>query len=392
MPDPLFCRGARAKVGTFAAQSGLAGGSMPWRIRRLSMKKQTLIPVSVCFEIPDGQAQLLDFQWLKHQFIARSVRMRHLCWTLLTLWLLYMPMVGQTNPSAALDDALVQENHGSFDNAARIAKAAIDSRQLSGNELGRAYTILAVACQGAGNLTDAQIAFEHALQVLEHDREHVAEYASALENYAGFYTELGQLDVATPMSRKAFRLRQSIGDHTGTTQSLTRLAEVALAQNRVHEAHQYLQKASAAAMASPDLIDDGRVFFFEIQGWLAIAEHHIPAAVAAYQHALELVERSRGEQHWLAGWERMLLGKAYAESGDFRSALANMKTGLTILDHALGQKNPKYFAAELAYSRLLDQSGLHVEAAQMRAAAEKASKDYYGSQCAGCTTNVAAFR
>ena len=318
--------------------------------------------------------------------------MRHLCWALLTLWLLHMPMLGQTNPSAALTDALVQENRGSFYNAAKIAKAAIDSRQLSGNELGKGYIILAVACQGAGNLTDAQIAFEHALQVLEHDREHPEDYASALENYAGFYSELGQLDVAAPMFRKALRLRQRIGDHIGTTLCLIRSADVALAQNRVREAHQYLQKASDAAMAWPDLINDDKAFFFETQGSLAIAEHHGSAAVAAYQHALELVERSRGEQHWLAGWEHMLLGKAYAESGDFRNALANMKTGLTILDHALGQKNPKYLAAELAYSRLLDQSGLHVEAAQMRAAAEKASKDYYGSQCAGCTTNVAAFR
>jgi len=318
--------------------------------------------------------------------------MRHLYWTLLTLWLLRMPTLGQLNPRTALHDALVLENRGSFESASKVAKAAIDSRQLSGNELGRGYIILAVACQGAGDLANAQIAFEHAVQVLEHDREHLQDYASALENYAGFYSELGQLDVAAPMWRKAFHLRQKVGDHTATALSLTRLAEVALARNRVREAHQYLQKASDEAKASPDLIDDDKAFFFEAQGWLADAEHHAPAALAAYQHALELVERSRGKQHWLAGWDHMLLGKAYAESGDFRSALENMQTGLTILDHALGQNNPKYFAAELAYSRVLDQFGLHVEAAQLRAAGEKANKDYYGSQCGRCAINVAAFR
>jgi tetratricopeptide (TPR) repeat protein len=318
--------------------------------------------------------------------------MRHLYWTLLTLWLLCMPTLGQPNPHTVLHDALVLENRGSFETAAKVAKAAIDSRQLSGNELGRGYIILAVACQGAGDLANAQIAFDHALQLLEHDREHPEDYASALENYAGFYSELGELDLAAPMWRKAFHLRQRIGDHTGTALSLTRLAELALARNRAREAHRYLQKASNQAKASADLIDDDQAFFFETQGWLAIAEHHAPAAVAAYQHALELVERSRGEQHWLAGWEHMLLGRAYAESGDFRSALANMQTGLTIVHHALGQKNPKCFAAELAYSRVLDRFGLHPEAAQMRAAAEKASKNYYGSQCAGCTINVTALR
>jgi tetratricopeptide (TPR) repeat protein len=318
--------------------------------------------------------------------------MRHLYWALLILWLLRMSAFGQTNPHTALHDALVLENRGSFNTAAKIAKAAIDSRQLSGNELGRGYVILAVACQGAGDLANARIAFEHALQLLEHDREHPEYYASALENYAGFYSELGQLDVAAPMWRKALQLRQRLRDHTGTMLSLTRLAEFALAQNRVREAQRYLQEASNEVKASSDLVDDDMAFFFEIHGYLAIAEHHGPIAVAAYQRALELVERSRGEQHWLAGWEHMLLGRAYAESGDFRHAVANMQTGLTILDHALGQRNPKYFAAELAYSRVLDQVGSHAEAAQMRAAGEKASKDYYGSQCAGCTINVAAFR
>jgi tetratricopeptide (TPR) repeat protein len=318
--------------------------------------------------------------------------MRRLYWTLLTLCLLRMPTFGQLNPDTLLHDALVLENSGSFETAAKVAKAAIDSRQLSGTELGRGYIILAVACQGAGDLANAQIAFEHALQILEHDREHPEDYASALENGAGFYSELGQLDVAAPMWRKAFHLRQRIGDHTGTALSLTRLAELAVARNRIREAHRYLQKASNEAKASADFIDDDKAFFLETQGYLAIAEHHAPAAVAAYQRALKLVERSRGEQHWLAGWEHMLLGKAYAESRDLTSALANMQTGLKILDHALGQKNPKYFAAELAYSWVLDRFGLHAEAAQMREAVEEASKGYYGRQCAGGTINVAVFR
>src|ERR1700733_2317699 len=259
--------------------------------------------------------------------------MRHLYWTLLTLWLLRIATFAQLNPQTVLHDALVLENRGSFETAAKVAKAAIDSRRLSGNALGRGYMILAVACQGAGDLANAQIPFDHAVQVLEHDRAHPEDYALALESYAGFYSELGQLDVAAPMWRKAFHLRQRIGDPTGTALSLTRMAELALARNRVGEAHQYLQKASDEAKASPDFTDDDKALFFETQGWLADTEHHVPAAVAAYQNALELVERSRGEQHWLVGWEHMLLGKAYAESGDFRSALANMQTGLTILAH-----------------------------------------------------------
>ncbi len=322
----------------------------------------------------------------------QSIRMRHLYWILLPLSLLCMPTFGQSNPHTALHDAVVLENGGSFATAAQAAKAAIESRQLSGVELGRGYIILAVACHGAGDLADARIAFEYALQILEHDGEHLDDYAAALESYAGLYTELGQLDVAVPMFEKALHLRQRVEDHTGAALSLIRLAELAIGQNRIRDARRYLQKASDEAKVSTDFTDDDAALFFEIQGLLAMTEHRAPAAVAAYQHALELVERSRGEQHWLAGWEHMLLGNAWAESGNFRSALENMQTGLRILDHALGEKNPKYFAAELAYSRVLDRSGFHAEAAQMRAACQKASKDYYGSQCAGCTIDVTAFR
>jgi hypothetical protein len=95
--------------------------------------------------------------------------MRHLYWTLLALPLLCMPIFGQSNPHTILHGALVLNNRGEFETAARFAKAAIDSRQLDGNELGRGYIILAVACQGAGDLANARIAFEHALQILAHD-------------------------------------------------------------------------------------------------------------------------------------------------------------------------------------------------------------------------------
>jgi tetratricopeptide (TPR) repeat protein len=323
---------------------------------------------------------------------GQSIRMRRLLWTLLTLAIFYRTVLGQANPSAVLHDALVLENRGSFDTAVKVAKAAIDSRQLSQNELGRGYIILATAWQGTGDVTDAQIAFEHALQILEHDQEHPEDYASALENYAEFYFESRQPGLAAQMWRKAFHLRQTIEDHTGAALSLTHLAELAISRNKISEAQRDLQDASNEASASSDFTDGDKAFFFEAEGWLALAEHDAPTAVADYQQALELVERSRGEQHWLAGWEHILLGIASAKAKDFKSASASMQTGLTILERTLGQKNPKYFSAELVYSRVLDRLGLRAEAAQRRAAAEKASKDSYGYQCAGCTISVAGFR
>lgn len=312
--------------------------------------------------------------------------------TLLALWLIELPVLGQANPHKVLHDALVLENRGNFEAAAEYAKLAINSGSLTGAELGRGYIILGLSSQGRGNAIDAQIAFEHSLRILEHDREHVEDYASALDDYAGLYVDLGQLDVAVPMCLKALRLRQKIGEHTETAISLMQLAQLALARHRVREAHKYLQQASEQIESAADLTDDDKALLLETQGSLALAEHKASAAIPLYQHALEVVKQSRGEQHWLVGWEYMLLGNANAESGDLNVALADMRNGIAILDHALGKGNPKSLVAELAYARVLDRIGLRVEAAQVRRTVERARKEHSGNQCAGCTVSVAAFQ
>jgi len=291
-----------------------------------------------------------------------------------------------------LNDAQMLENRGNLEMAAEYAKLAINSGKLSGTELSRGYIILAVSSRGRGKLTDAQIAFEHSLRILEHDREHVADYASALDNYAGLYADLGQLDVAVPMYRKALRLRQKMGEHAGTAVCLMQLAQLALTRNRVREAHKYLQEASDQIESAPDLTGEYRALFFETEGSLAMAEHKASAAVPLYRQALEVLKQSRGEQYWLTGAEYVLLGQADAASGDFSAALADMRKGLAILDPVLGKGNPKYLVAELSYARVLDRVGLQVEAAQVRRTVERARKEHSGNQCAGCTVSAAAFR
>jgi tetratricopeptide (TPR) repeat protein len=318
--------------------------------------------------------------------------MRHIKKALFAVLLACLPLSAEVNPHGRLHDAFILERQGHFDEAIAAVKVVIDSDQLSGVELGRAWIMLGFACRFEGEFTEAQIAFERSLQILEHDPEHVSDYASALDNYAGLYSDRGQLQMAEPMWMKALRLREQGGDHAAVAATLTALAGLALAQSRAHDARQYLKRASGEMKLTNDLSDEDLVVFFETQAWLALTQRHPSAAVAGYQRALEICERAQGERHWLVGWEHMLLGKAYAQSGDVNRAAANMQDGIAILEQALGRKNPKYFVAQIAYSQVLDRKGLHAAAAQLREAAEEGSKDYYSGQCAGCTINVAAFR
>ena len=291
-----------------------------------------------------------------------------------------------------LHDALVLEQQGQFDAAVNAITKNIQSGQLSEVQLGRAQIMLGFAYRSQGNFILAQNAFERAISILKGDPAHPGDYASALENYAGLYADAGELSAAAAMWQKAFRLRRQTGDHAGAARSLLNLAEVGLTHKNVSEAKQYLQGASEEMNLASDLADDDHMFFLETKAWLDMTENHTIAAIAGFQSALELSIKTRSEQHWLTGWEHMLLGRAYFLSGDTRNALLDMREGLAILEHSLGHKSSKYLVSQVAYSQVLDRTGAHAEAARLRAAAEQTRKDLYSTLCAGCTISVAGFR
>jgi tetratricopeptide (TPR) repeat protein len=311
---------------------------------------------------------------------------------LLTVVLAGVQLLAQVNPAEPLHEAYVFEEHGQFDKAVAIAKELIDSGRVSGAELGKAWNVLGVVYTQQGKLLEAQNAFERSLQILGQEPQLVTDYAAALQNYGELYNDSGERAIAGKMWRKALDLLQQSGDHAGIARSLTYLAGLALAQNQVANARKYLQSVPEEMRLTHDLRDDDLAFIYETQAWLARAEGHFSAAIAGYQRSLELCKRVYGEGHWKTGWDYMLRGKAYALSGDIEKAFADMREGLGIMGQALGRENPRYFVAQIAYAAVLDQAGLKEQAAQWRAAAEQAQKDFYRSQCVGCTINVAAFR
>jgi tetratricopeptide (TPR) repeat protein len=311
---------------------------------------------------------------------------------LLTVVLAVAQLWAQANPQEPLREAFILEKQGQFDKAVAIAKRFTDSGRSGRAELGRAWIVLGLAYTEQGKFVQAQDAFDRSLHVLDQGPQFVADYATALQAYGAFYNAAGQAATAARLWRKALDLRQRSGDHTGISRLLTRLAELDLAQNRTREARKYLQSAGEEMKLAHELTDEDLAITYESQAGLALAEGHPSAAVAGFQRALDLCKQIRGEQHWITGWDYMLLGTAYAESGDIENAQAEMNEGLSILVEALGIRNPKYFAAQIAYSQVLDRAGLHEQAAQWRTGAEQAEKDFYRSQCVGCTINVTAFR
>jgi tetratricopeptide (TPR) repeat protein len=317
--------------------------------------------------------------------------MRHVAKVLLMVVLAGSQLFAQGDPQEQLREACALGRQGEFDKAIHLAKELIDSGQPGGVFPGRAWIVLGVVYSQQGRFVEAQDAFERSLRILEGTR-FVTDYADAIQNYGQLYNQAGEITIAGQMWRKALEIRQQAGDHEGISRSLTSLAGFALSQRHVGEARKYLQGAAEEAKLTHDLTDDDVAIGYETQAWLTMAEGHPAAAVADYDRALEVCKRIHGDKHWLTGWEYMLRGKAYSYSGNVNQALDDMRAGLRILDQVLGRKNPRYFAAQIAYATALDRAGLRAQAAQWRAAGEQAQKDFYRSQCVGCTINVAAFR
>jgi tetratricopeptide (TPR) repeat protein len=297
----------------------------------------------------------------------------------------------QANSRGQVQAAAALEQQGRFNEVIAILEPVVGGNQLTGADLGSASIMLGVAYEGVGKFTGAQHAYDGALRVLEHDARHSAEYAAALASYGRLYTELNQLDAAESLWRLALQLRQQNGEHAGAARSLVDLAGLALARKNVGLAREYLKNASREMKLAHGLGEDDLAILSETRGWLALSEGQASAAVTEYQRALEISRRRRGEQHWLVGWEHVLVGQAYAQAGGLQQAQSHMLQGLAILERALGRKNPKYFASQSAYAKVLDQAGAHEQAASLESEAERASKEFYGAQCAGCSVNKAAF-
>jgi tetratricopeptide (TPR) repeat protein len=291
-----------------------------------------------------------------------------------------------------MQDAMQFDQQGQYSSAMNLITHVMESAQLSAVELGRANVMLGFTDRAVGNFVAAENAFERALRILEHDPDHVSDYAAALENYANLYSELGQHSPAREMWEKALNLRIEQGEHAQAARTLLNLAGLELTEKRINQARRDVDAASREMKLAKDLFDDDRIAFMETDALLMLQEGHASMALAGFRSALELCIRTNGEQHWLTGWEHILVGRTYSQLGDTDHALADTRDGLTILEHRLGDRNPKYVWAQVVYSQVLDRSGMHTEAAQVRTAVQQAHKDLYGSQCAGCTINVAGFR
>ena len=311
----------------------------------------------------------------------------------LALMLVAVPgLSGQVSGRERLARVLALEQDGQAQQAIAAIQALLDSKSLDASETGQAWDILGLAYENRRDFASAQRAFEQSLRILEMVPSYARGYGMVLNNFGGLLLAMGQPEEAGRIQEKALHVFEKINDHASVSIVCNNLAGLAFGQKQVPRGRKYLDRAQKEAQPASHLDDDNLAAISSMRGWLGLLEGDAAGAVAAYQVSLDLWRKRHGEQHPLTGWGYVLLGDAKAAGGELTSAQADMRTGLAVIERALGRQDERYLKAEIAYAGVLDRSGARAEAAQLKTEAERELQKLHRAQCDGCTISAAAFR
>jgi tetratricopeptide (TPR) repeat protein len=312
--------------------------------------------------------------------------------TILISLFIACPLLAQTAPEHRLSQAYALEREGKPAQATVELHALLDEKSLDAPGTGKAWNILGLAYEDQSDYIDSQHAYERSIRTFEGLPNNVRDYAMALDDFGGLYILTGQPELAVRLRQKAFGLYEAISDHGGMTRASSDLAGIFFSRQKTNEGKRYLERAVKEAQLATDLDGDDLAAIASMQGWLAQLNGDLTTSVSRYRQSLDLSIKRHGEEHPSVGWGYILLGRGHADVGDTTAALAEIKRGLEILGRTLDNYDPKYLRAEIAYSRVLDATGAHVEAAQVKVTAERQLKEELSRRCSNCTISAAAYR
>jgi tetratricopeptide (TPR) repeat protein len=144
------------------------------------------------------------------------------------------------------------------------------------------------------------------------------------------------------------------------------LATIAADQHSSRDAHKSMARSIGESQLARNITPDQLAALTATQARIAEFDGDPRTAVSDYQHSLALWKQSHEDRHPQTAWFYVLLGGAHLQAGDIASAHDNTARGLTLLEASAGRQNQRYLAAELAYSRVLDASGAHDQASNLR--------------------------
>ena len=308
----------------------------------------------------------------------------------LVLWVQLLP--AQSIGSSQFADAAALRDKGDYGQALRILEPLATSSDPEFREAPRTWILLGCIYQDLGRYRDAQRAYQTAISVSKDKRDTEIEEAAALDNLGSLYLDMGQPEMSKRLRLRVLQTVTAAGDHAGMARVYNNLTAIAIEQRKIKEARQWIGYAFSEINLAPHVNAGDLAAIHGNAGWLSMRDRDYAEAVKHYELALGTWTEYHGMNHPLTGWGYVLRGRARALTGEPDQGLADVRTGLDIIEKTLGTGVPLYFGARLAYADVLSASGASREAKTMRSVTQQAIESFRRTTSSQYAISADAFR
>ena len=280
------------------------------------------------------------------------------------------PLLRAQDPNPAIASLADMSRSGNFPQLIQAANSLLAAGKLSPADEAMTLTYLGYAHQQSGQFTEATASYEKALAIVDRDGQHTSDYAATLATLATVYAQIGQIDTAKHVLHRSIDMFESEGDHAGAAMVWNDLATIAAQQHARTEARKDMAHCISESHLASNMTPGELASLSTTEGRIAELDGDPRTAISDYQHALDLWQQTRENQQQRTAWLYVLLAGAYLQVGDLAAARETVTRGMSLLESTSGRQTPRYLLAELTYSKILDASGAHDQASQLRREAQ----------------------
>lgn len=222
----------------------------------------------------------------------------------------------------------------------RAASVHAGPPAMSAARAGRIWTRLGALYEEAGMYTQSEMAFVHALRLLERPPVPEADRARAMDELGTLYMARGDTQQAERAEQHALAIRKAQGLKEDLPRSWYHLATLALREHRAEKARGYAKQAVEQLRTEPGASADDRMNALFVLAMAQCRLHRYPEAIAALNEAMGVVRSAYGPEDFPTGFGSFLLGYAYWKSGDAAAAEEPMRDGSALVVKDLGWQHP----------------------------------------------------
>lgn len=246
----------------------------------------------------------------------------------------------------------------------RSASLHADPPEMTAVQAGRIWTRLGMLYEEAGKYVQSEMAFAHALRLLEMPPVEERDRARALDEMGTLYMVLGDSKQSERAEQRALAIRQAQDLKEDLPRSWYHLATLALREHRAELARRYAEQAVKQLRAGLGASADDRMNALFVLAMALCRLHRYPEAIATLQEAMTVVQSAYGPDDFPAGFGSFLLGYAYWKSGDTAKASEPMQAGARLVQRILGWEHPACLSVMTQYEQFL-RSAHHKEEARI---------------------------